>query len=332
MSSPPAITSISLHALPKLSQGKVRDLFDLDASTLLFTATDRISAYDVVLANGVPQKGLILTQISAHWFSVLEQRVPGLKHHLLSLSAPASAPLTPEERSLLRGRTMTCRKLKVFPIEAIVRGYITGSAWSEYVAHGTVHGIPQPAGLEKCGAFPNGPIGRFTSIRGGNKSHKLIPRQYTPSTKAPAGEKDENISPEQAVKIVGEKYAARIAELSLSVYSAAAAYARERGIIVADTKFEFALDEATDEVVLVDEVLTPSRFWNAAEWKAGVEAPSYDKQYVRDYLTSNGLKGKPDVELPEAVVKETAAKYQDVFEKLTGKTLDQALAALDNES
>lgn len=315
MSSPPAITSISLHSLPKLSQGKVRDLFDLDASTLLFTATDRISAYDVVLANGVPQKGLILTQISAHWFSVLEQRVPGLKHHLLSLSAPASAPLTPEERGLLRGRTMTCRKLKVFPIEAIVRGYITGSAWSEYVAHGTVHGIPQPAGLEKCGAFPNGPI-------------------YTPSTKAPAGEKDENISPEQAVKIVGEKYAARIAELSLSVYSAAAAYARERGIIVADTKFEFALDEVTDEVVLVDEVLTPdsSRFWNAAEWKAGVEAPSYDKQYVRDYLTSNGLKGKPDVELPEAVVKETAAKYQDVFEKLTGKTLDQALAALDNES
>ncbi|GFP53829.1 phosphoribosylaminoimidazole-succinocarboxamide synthase [Trichoderma asperellum] len=331
MSSSEAITSISLQSLPKLSQGKVRDLFDLDASTLLFTATDRISAYDVVLANGVPQKGLILTQISAHWFSVLEQKVPGLKHHLLSLSAPASAPLTPEERSLLRGRTMTCRKLKVFPIEAIVRGYITGSAWSEYVAHGTVHGIPQPAGLEKCGAFPNGPI-------------------YTPSTKAPAGEKDENISPEQAVKIVGEKYAARIAELSLSVYSAAAAYARERGIIVADTKFEFALDEATDEVVLVDEVLTPyvnpsqrilppaarqvlfdsSRFWNAAEWKAGVEAPSYDKQFVRDYLTSNGLKGKPDVELPEAVVKETAAKYQDVFEKLTGKTLDQALAALDN--
>ncbi|EHK24809.1 uncharacterized protein TRIVIDRAFT_72060 [Trichoderma virens Gv29-8] len=313
MSSSEAITSISLQSLEKLSTGKVRDLFGLDDKSLLFTATDRISAYDVVLANGVPGKGLILTQISAHWFSVLEKSVPGLKHHLLSLSAPASAPLTPEERSLLRGRTMVCRRLKVFPIEAIVRGYITGSAWSEYVAHGTVHGIPQPAGLQRCGAFPNGPI-------------------YTPSTKAPAGEKDENISPQQAVEIVGEKYAARIQELSLSVYSAAAAYARERGIIVADTKFEFALDEATDEVVLVDEVLTPdsSRFWNAAEWKAGSEAPSYDKQFVRDYLTNSGLKGKPNVELPEAVVNETAQKYKDVFEKLTGKTLDQALAALEN--
>ncbi|RFU76889.1 phosphoribosylaminoimidazole-succinocarboxamide synthase [Trichoderma arundinaceum] len=323
MSPPETITTLSLQSLNKLSSGKVRDLFDLDANSLLFTATDRISAYDVVLANGVPRKGLILTQISAHWFSVLEQKVPGLKHHLLSLSPPASAPLTPEERSLLRGRTMVCRRLKVFPIEAIVRGYITGSAWNEYflreeltipvssVAHGTVHGIPQPAGLERCGAFPNGPI-------------------YTPSTKAPAGEKDENISPQEAVKIVGEKYAARIEELSLSVYTAAAAYARERGIIVADTKFEFALDEATDEVVLVDEVLTPSRFWNAAEWKAGSEAPSYDKQYVRDYLTSSGLKGKPDVELPEAVVEETAKKYQDVFERLTGKTLDQALASLEN--
>ncbi|KAH6610507.1 phosphoribosylaminoimidazole-succinocarboxamide synthase [Trichoderma cornu-damae] len=287
-SSSEAITSLSLQSLRRLSSGKVRDLFDLDADSLLFTATDRISAYDVVLANGVPRKGLVLTQISAHWFSVLERKVPGLKHHLLSLSPPASAPLTPEERSLLRGRTMTCRRLKVFPIEAIVRGYITGSAWNEYVAHGTVHGIPQPAGLERCGAFPNGPI-------------------YTPSTKAPAGEKDENISPQEAVKIVGEKYASRIEELSLSVYGAAAAYARERGIIVADTKF--------------------SRFWNAAEWKAGSEAPSYDKQYVRDYLTNSGLKGKPDVELPKAVVEETAKKYQDVFERWT---LDQALAALEN--
>ncbi|KAL7954618.1 SAICAR synthase-like protein [Trichoderma compactum] len=313
MSSSEAITSISLQSLEKLSTGKVRDLFGLDDKSLLFTATDRISAYDVVLSNGVPGKGLILTQMSAHWFSVLEQRVPGLKHHLLSLSAPASAPLTPEERGLLRGRTMVCRRLRVFPIEAIVRGYITGSAWSEYVAHGTVHGIPQPAGLQRCGAFPNGPI-------------------YTPSTKAPAGEKDENISPQQAVEIVGEKYAARIQELSLSVYSAAAAYARERAVIIADTKLEFALDEATDEVVLVDEVLTPdsSRFWNAAEWTAGTEAPSYDKQFVRDYLTSNGLKGKPNVELPEAVVQETAQKYKDVFERLTGKTLDQALAALEN--
>ncbi|PNY27074.1 Uncharacterized protein TCAP_03018 [Tolypocladium capitatum] len=156
--------------------------------------------------------------------------------------------------------------------------------------------------------FPNGPI-------------------YTPSTKAPVGQKDVNISPLQAAGMIGEKHASRIEELSLSIYTAAATYARQRGIIIADTKFEFALDDATDEVVLVDEVLTP--FWDAAQWQAGSdEAPSLDKQYVRDYLTSSGLKGKPNVELPEAVVIETAKKYQDVFERLTGRTLEQTCMAL----
>lgn len=312
MSSSEALTTITLPSLKKLASGKVRDLFELDADTLLFTVSDRISAYDVILANGVPGKGFVLNQISAHWFSVLSERIPNLKHHLVSLSPPASASLTSEERSLLRGRSMVCRRLRVFPIEAIVRGYITGSAWEEYRKHGTVHGIPQPAGLQRCSAFPDGPI-------------------YTPSTKAELGDKDINISPAQAAEIIGQKYASRIAELSLSVYKEAAAYARERGIIVADTKFEFALDEATDEVVLVDEVLTPdsSRFWDAAHWQPGSEAPSFDKQYVRDYLTSEGLKGKSNVTLPEAVVNETAKKYRDVFQKLTGLSYEQAWQALE---
>ncbi|KAI5460861.1 SAICAR synthase-like protein [Mariannaea sp. PMI_226] len=312
MASAAAITTLNLPSLKKLASGKVRDLFELDADTLLFTASDRISAYDVVLNNGVPGKGFVLTQISAHWFSVLSKRIPSLKHHLVSLTPPASAGLTPEEQTLVRGRSMVCRRLKVFPLEAIVRGYITGSAWAEYSKHGTVHGIPQPAGLQPCSPFPGGPI-------------------YTPSTKAEQGDKDINISPAQAAEIVGQKYADRIAELSLLVYKEAADYARERGIIVADTKFEFALDEATDEVVLVDEVLTPdsSRFWDASQWQPGHEAPSYDKQYVRDYLTNSGLKGKPNVVLPEEVVNETTKKYRDVFQKLTGRSYEETLQALE---
>ena len=170
----------------------------------------------VVLTNGIPDKGRILTQISSHWFSVLSSKIPNLKHHLLSLDPPSS--LTPTERDLVHGRCMQVRRLKVFPIEVIVRGYITGSAWNEYREKGTVHGTPQPGGLQYCAAFPNGPI-------------------YTPSTKAPAGEKDENITPDQARQIVGERYADRIAELAVTIYKVAAEYARARGIIIADSTF-----------------------------------------------------------------------------------------------
>ncbi len=203
---------------------------------------------------------------------------------------------------------MTVRRLKIFPIEAIVRGYITGSAWKEYQRSGTVHTIPIIAGLKESEAFPQGAI-------------------YTPSTKAEAGANDQNISPSQAASIVGEKYAKRIETLALSLYTAARDYAMERGIIIADTKFEFGLDEETDEVVLVDEVLTPdsSRFWPKDKYEVGHEQESYDKQFLRDWLTSNGLKGKQGVSMPESAVEGTVAKYREAFEKLTGGRWEDAV-------
>ena len=225
----------------------------------------------------------------------------------MTLDLPASVPES--ERALLKNRSMQVRRLKIFPIEAIVRGYITGSAWKEYQRTGTVHTIPIAAGLKNAEAFPQGAI-------------------YTPSTKAEAGQNDENISPAQAAEIVGEKYAKRIEELALKLYTAARDYAITRGIIIADTKFEFGLDEETDEIVLVDEVLTPdsSRFWPADKYEIGREQDSYDKQYLRDWLTSNGLKGKQGVAMPEDVVAKTAEKYREAFEKLTGKKWLDAIA------
>lgn len=205
---------------------------------------------------------------------------------------------------------MQVRKLKIFPIEAIVRGYITGSAWKEYQKTSTVHGIPIAPGLQNSQAFPQGAI-------------------YTPSTKAEAGQNDENIHPSKAAEIVGEKYAQRIEDLALKLYTTARDYASERGIIIADTKFEFGLDEDTDEVVLVDEVLTPdsSRFWPADKYELGKEQSSYDKQFLRDWLTREGLKGKQDVSMPEDIVKQTAEKYQEAFEKLTGKKFEDVMKA-----
>ncbi|OIW31382.1 putative phosphoribosylaminoimidazole-succinocarboxamide synthase [Coniochaeta ligniaria NRRL 30616] len=302
------VTDIELTSLPKLAHGKVRDLFTVDDATLLFVTTDRISAYDIIMANGVPFKGAILTYLTAHWFSVLSKAIPDLKTHFLGLTPPPSVRLTAGEQAVVRHRTMLVRKLKIFPVEAIVRGYLTGSGYKEYVAKGTVHGIKLPAGLKNCDKIPGGAI-------------------YTPSTKAELGAHDENISPEQAAKIVGEKYAKRIEELALKCYNAAAEYARERGIIIADTKFEFGLDESTDEVVLVDEVLTPdsSRFWPADKYEAGREQESFDKQFLRDWLTRSGLKGKEGVEMPDDVVQATAERYREAFKLLTGKGLDEVL-------
>jgi phosphoribosylaminoimidazole-succinocarboxamide synthase len=203
---------------------------------------------------------------------------------------------------------MLVRKLKVFPIEAIVRGYITGSAWSSYKRTGTVNGETLPSGLEESQAFPE-PL-------------------YTPSTKAELGQHDENISTEQAAQIVGEKYAKRIEELALQIYRVAREYAKTKGIIIADTKFEFGLDEETDEVVLIDEVLTPdsSRFWPAESYAVGKGQDSFDKQFLRNWLTSEGLKGKDGVEMPEEIVNATSEKYQEAFNMLTGETLQEALA------
>ncbi|KAG4421887.1 hypothetical protein IFR04_004999 [Cadophora malorum] len=301
------LTSTTLTALPKIAEGKVRDLFEVDSKTLLFVASDRVSAYDVIMQNGIPSKGPLLNLLSTHWFHLLSTVIPDLRTHFITLDLPSSIPEA--ERALLKNRSMQVRRLKIFPIEAIVRGYITGSAWKEYQRTGTVHTIPIAAGLKNAEAFPQGAI-------------------YTPSTKAEAGQNDENISPAQAAEIVGEKYAKRIEELALKLYTAARDYAITRGIIIADTKFEFGLDEETDEIVLVDEVLTPdsSRFWPADKYEIGREQDSYDKQYLRDWLTSNGLKGKQGVAMPEDVVAKTAEKYREAFEKLTGKKWLDAIA------
>ncbi|KAI1077872.1 putative phosphoribosylaminoimidazole-succinocarboxamide synthase [Whalleya microplaca] len=305
MASNQVLTNVELTSLPKIASGKVRDLYDIDAHTLLFVTTDRISAYDVVMENGVPQKGALLTLLSEHWFKILPARVPGLKTHFLTTAVPSG--LSPADAQTIRHRCMQVRKLRVFPLEAIVRGYITGSAYKEYKASGTVHGAPLAPGLLECAAVPGGPI-------------------YTPSTKAPAGQHDENISKEQAAQIVGEKYAARIEELALKVFRAASEYAEERGIIIADTKFEFALDEETDEVVLVDEVLTSdsSRMWPKDKYEPGHDQESFDKQFLRNWLTKEGLKGKEGVTVPEDILQATSDKYKEVFQRLTGKTLEDA--------
>ncbi|KAH7037469.1 putative phosphoribosylaminoimidazole-succinocarboxamide synthase [Microdochium trichocladiopsis] len=307
-----AVTSIDLTSLRRLASGKVRDLYEVDDETLLFVTTDRISAYDVVMKNGIPDKGLLLTFLSVHWFKVLADKIPGLKTHFLSTTLPASSSsISPEDAATIKGRSMHVRKLKVFPVEAIVRGYVTGSAWKEYQAKGTVHGIKLPAGLRECDAIPGGPI-------------------YTPSTKAPLGQHDENIHPDEAAKLVGDKYAKTIEDLALRVFRAGQEYAAERGIIIADTKFEFALDDKTDEVVLVDEVLTSdsSRMWPKDKYEPGRDQESFDKQFLRNWLTKEGLKGKPDVTVPEDIAKATSDKYREVFERLTGQTLEQAMQSL----
>ncbi|KAG9247409.1 putative phosphoribosylaminoimidazole-succinocarboxamide synthase [Calycina marina] len=306
----PVLTSTSFKDFPykKIAEGKVRDLYEVDNNTLLFVASDRISAYDVIMGNGVPHKGAILTLLSAHWFKVLPTLVPNLRTHFLTLDLPGTS-IPSSAASILANRSMQVRRLKIFPVEAIVRGYITGSAWKEYKLTQTVHNIPQPAGLIEASPFPSGPI-------------------YTPSTKAEAGQNDQNIHPSEAVTLVGEKYAKRIEDLAIAIYTAARDYAYERGIVIADSKFEFGLDEETDEVVLVDEVMTPdsSRFWPKDRYEAGSEQESYDKQFLRDWLTSNGLKGKEGVNMPEDIVRGTEEKYQDAFRLLTGKTWESVLA------
>ncbi|KPI43572.1 Phosphoribosylaminoimidazole-succinocarboxamide synthase [Cyphellophora attinorum] len=272
--------------LPLIASGKVRELYEIDANSLLFVATDRISAYDVIMSNGVPQKGAILTSISKFWFSYLTSQIPSLRTHLLSTPIPSGIP--GDVAAQIAPRSMVVRKLKVFPIEAIVRGYITGSAWSSYQKTGEVNGKNLPQGLQESDQFPE-PL-------------------YTPSTKA-------------------ELYAKRIEDLAIQIYQVARDYAKTKGIIIADTKFEFGLDEETDEVVLIDEVLTPdsSRFWPAASYVVGKGQDSFDKQFLRDWLTKEGLKGKDGVSMPEDVVQRTSEKYQEAFKMLTGKSLEEAL-------
>ncbi len=274
------------------TRGKVRDVYDF-GDRLLFVATDRISAFDWVLPSGIPDKGRVLTQLSRFWFEFL-----GVPHHLLSMN-PADVPL-PAGTSLdeLDGRSMVVRKTKVFPVECVVRGYLAGSGWKEYRASQTVCGLPLPVGLRESDELP-API-------------------FTPATKAETGH-DENISFERMSDIVGADRATALRALSLQIYMKAAGFARSRGVILADTKFEFGL--LGDDIILIDEVLTPdsSRFWPADRYTPGGSQPSYDKQFVRDWLESAAWdKNSPPPALPPDVIDRTRAKYVEAFERLTG--------------
>ena len=289
--------------------GKVRDVYSLDAKRLLVIATDRISAFDVVMPTPIAGKGALLTGMSLFWLRFIESK--GIcRTHLLSDDVglvPEAALRGTTTRDALRGRTMIARKCRVIPIECVVRGYLEGSGWKEYQATGSVCGVELPAGLKQCGKLPE-PI-------------------FTPATKEEQGKHDENVSFARAAAIVGETLMARLREMSLAIYNAAAAHALARGIIIADTKFEFGIpmDGSGDEPILIDEALTPdsSRFWPAETYAAGKAQQSYDKQYLREYLESLVAKGawnkqSPGPELPPDIVKATLAKYQAALSALVG--------------
>jgi phosphoribosylaminoimidazole-succinocarboxamide synthase len=280
-------------------RGKVRDIYDL-GDKLLIVATDRISAFDVVMVNGIPYKGIILTRISRFWFNMLSSDI---EHHLISDKVSNyPEPFCKFEKELA-GRSMLVRKVKVLPIECVVRGYLAGSAWKEYKESGMVCGQKLPAGLQQCEKLPD-PI-------------------FTPATKAERGTHDENISFEKCVEILGAERAEFVHDNSIMIFERASEYAESRGIILADTKFEWGIAEG--RIILIDEVLTPdsSRFWPADMYRPGRDQESFDKQYVRNYLESiNFDKSGPGVELPEDVVKKTSQKYLEAYEKLTGKKFE----------
>ncbi|KAI5958547.1 ADE1 [Candida theae] len=282
------------NILPLLGRGKVRDIYEADPSTLLFVATDRISAYDVIMENGITDKGKLLTKLSEFWFDFLP-----IENHLIKKDIFKEYPQLEKYKDQLQNRALLVRKLKLIPLEVIVRGYITGSAWKEYKKSKTVHGLPIEEELVESQEFKT-PI-------------------FTPSTKAEQGEHDENISPAQAAKIVGQDLCDRLEKIAIDLYVKAKEYAKTKGIIIADTKFEFGLDE-NDNIVLVDEVLTPdsSRFWSAKTYEVGKSQDSYDKQFLRDWLTSNGLNGKDGVKMTDEIVEKTRAKYIEAYEQLTG--------------
>jgi len=283
--------------LPGLSvrRGKVRDIYDL-GDRLLIVATDRISAYDVVMPTPIPDKGRLLTGLSLWWFDFLSDVT---ENHLITAEMDHMPPEARAHADTLAGRSMLCRKADVLPVECVVRGYLAGSGWREYQAQGTVCGIRLPEGLEQCDALPS-PI-------------------FTPATKAESGH-DENISFEQAEETLGAEAASTLRDRSLEIYRKAAEYARERGIIIADTKFEWG--RADDRIILVDEVLTPdsSRFWPADGYEPGRDQPSFDKQFVRNYLdTLDWDKTPPGPALPDDIVAKTRAKYVEAYERLTGR-------------
>ena len=284
-----------------VKEGKVREIYDIGDSLIMY-ATDRISAFDVILKNKVTNKGRVLTQMSRFWFDYTKDVIP---NHMLSVDVNDMPEFFRTEE--FRGRSMLCRKLTMIPIECIVRGYITGSGWESYKKNGTVCGIQLPEGLKECDKLPE-PI-------------------YTPSTKAEIGDHDENISYEKSIEVLekafpghGEEYAKKIKDATIALYVKCADYARTRGIIIADTKFEFGLNE-DGEVILADEMLTPdsSRFWPVEGYEPGHSQPSFDKQFVRDWLKANP---NSDYNLPQEVIDKTIAKYLEAYRLLTGTELE----------
>lgn len=284
-----------LRGLKKIHQGKVRDIYDVDAEHLLIVTTDRLSAFDVVLPDPIPSKGEVLTQISLFWFAktrhLVANHISGLKvEDVVSDSG---------ERAQLTGRAMVVKKLRALPIEAVVRGYLIGSGYKDYKLHGSVCGIALPAGLQMADRLPE-PL-------------------FTPASKAPAGQHDENIDFDAIVKLVGREYASAIRRIALDIYRFAAEHARARQIIIADTKFEFGVDKAGD-LMLIDEALTPdsSRFWPMASYRPGISPPSFDKQFVRDYLESLHWNKKPPApHLPPDVLARTSNNYREALRLLT---------------
>jgi phosphoribosylaminoimidazole-succinocarboxamide synthase len=278
------------------SRGKVRDIYDA-GDKLLIVATDRISAFDVVMANGIPNKGIVLTQISKFWFDFLKGEV---EHHLLSDDvADFPAPFC-DHADQLAGRSMLVRKVEVLPIECVVRGYLAGSGWKEYRSDGTVCGVKLPAGLKQCEKLP-----------------ELI---FTPATKAERGMHDENISFEKAAEVIGTERAEYVRDRSIEIFRKAVQYAESKGLILADTKFEWGVVDG--KMILIDEVLTPdsSRFWPADKYEAGRDQESFDKQFVRNYLEDIKFdKSGPGVELPPDIVEKTGEKYIEAYERLTDK-------------
>jgi phosphoribosylaminoimidazole-succinocarboxamide synthase len=287
----------NLASLELAARGKVRDIYRVDDDRLLIVATDRLSAFDVILPDPIPGKGVVLTSISNFWFKQLENVVP---NHLTGVE-PEAVLSDPRDHAIVKNRAVVVQKLKPLPVEAVVRGYLIGSGWKDYCKTGRVSGVELPSGLELA--------------------QRLREPIFTPSTKAAAGHHDENISMPEVTKLIGADLTRRVREASLQLYTRATEYARARGIIIADTKFEFGLD-AGGTLRVMDEVLTPdsSRFWPADTYKPGSSPPSFDKQYVRDYLeTLDWNKQAPGPKLPRVVIERTRAKYTEALERLTAE-------------
>ena len=292
---PGTVYRTALRGLERIHEGKVRDIYAVDPQTMLIVTTDRLSAFDVVLPDPIPEKGRVLNEISNFWFAHTLHIVP---NHLTQRSLD-SIVTDPDERALLAGRTAIVRRLSALPIEAVVRGYLIGSGWKDYQRNGSLCGLALPSGLRQAQRLPE-PL-------------------FTPATKAAAGEHDENIPFGQMEKIVGAPVAARVRDTALALYNFAAEHARKRGIIIADTKFEFGVD-AEGRLTLIDEVLTPdsSRFWPADSYRPGTSPPSFDKQFVRDYLeTLDWNKKAPGPPLPARIIAQTSEKYREALARLT---------------